>query len=114
MSCRTRRPRTARIRMFASSTIISAGFSFPAPARLLKLGEEIFFIDVRECLGKTVRRSLQFGNIGCLGALSTSGNVDAESFAAACDGDGSVRFQETGDAFAELADADFNCGHGIV
>jgi hypothetical protein len=38
MSCRTRRPRTARMRMFASRTIISSCSALPAPAQLLKLG----------------------------------------------------------------------------
>src|SRR5437870_5632086 len=111
MICRTRRPRTAGMRMFASRTIISAGCALPAPTQLLKPSHQLFFVNVRECLGKTVRCRPQFGNVGCLRALSAGGNVDTESFAAPGDGDGSIRLQEAGDAFAELAHADFDCGH---
>src|SRR5205807_9806258 len=62
-------------------------------------------------MGKTVRSFLQFGHMGCLRTLSTCGNVDTESLAAPSDSNWSVRFQETGDPFAELAHADFDRSH---
>src|SRR6266446_6664391 len=111
MSCRTRRPGKARIRMFASRTIISAGCALPAATQFLKLRHQFFLINIRECTGKTVRCFLQFGNMGCLRTLSTCGNVDTESLAAPSDSNWSVRFQETGDPFAELAHADFDRSH---
>src|SRR6266513_182932 len=49
--------------------------------------------------------------MGYLRTLSTRGNVDTESLAAPSDSNWSVRFQETGDTFAELAHADFDGGH---
>src|SRR5947208_4804442 len=49
--------------------------------------------------------------MGCLRTLSTRGNVDTESLAAPSDSNWSVRFQETGDPFAELAHADFDRRH---
>src|ERR1700758_35449 len=112
MSCQTRRPRTARIRMFASRTIISAGCALPAAAQFLKLRHQFFLINIREGTGKTVRCFLQFGNMGCLRTLSTCRNVDTESFAAPSNSNWTVRFQETGDPFAKLAHADFDRSHG--
>src|SRR5882724_5451056 len=50
--------------------------------------------------------------MGCLRTLSTCRNVDTESFATPSDSNWSVRFQETGDPFAELAHADFDRSHG--
>src|SRR5438105_10148210 len=50
--------------------------------------------------------------MGCLRTLSTRGDVNTESLAAPSDSNWSVRFQETGDPFAELAHADFDRGHG--
>src|ERR1700741_4487411 len=111
MSCRTRRPTTARIRMFASRTIISAGCALPAATQRLEIGHECVLVNIRECAGKTVRCFLQFGHMGCLRTLSTRGNVDTESLAAPSDRNRSVRFQETGDPFAELPYADFDRGH---
>jgi hypothetical protein len=92
--------------MFASTTIILAGCALPAATQLLEISHYIFLVNIRECTGKRVRCFLQFGHLGCLRTLSTRGNVDTESLAAPSDSNWSVRFQETGDPFAELAHAD--------
>ena len=52
------------IRMFASRTIILADRALLASAQLLKFGYQTFFFNIRQCLGKTVRCSLEFGKIG--------------------------------------------------
>src|SRR5580692_7019767 len=114
MSCRTRRPRMARMRMFASRTIISLDSAFSAPAQLLKLGHDLFFINIRKRFGKAVRRGFQLRNMGGLRTLSTCGNVDTESFAVPGNSNRSVRFQESGDPLTKLSHADFDCGHRLA
>lgn len=50
ISCRTWRPRTARIKMFASRRIISTRVPFSAPAQGFKLVYQFFLIDIRQRL----------------------------------------------------------------
>src|SRR4051812_34906761 len=108
MSWPTRRPKTARIRMFASRTIISAGGTFCAATELLKFGDEFVLINIGKHLGKPIGSSFELGKIGGLGVLSAGGNVDAQGFTAAGDGNRGIRFEKTGNAFAKLTHADFN------
>src|ERR1700690_1234195 len=111
MICRTRRPRTARIRMFASRTIMSTGGALSAPAKALEVGYQLFFVNLGQGCCKTICRGSQFGEIGFLCALAARRDVDAQSLASPGDGYGDIRFEETGDLFAELAYANFDCGH---
>src|SRR5271168_567258 len=111
MRSRTRRPRMPRIRMFASKTIISAGSGSVATPELLELGDKLVFIYVGESHCETISGGFEFGEIGGLGTFAASGDVNAESLAAPRDGNRSIRFEEGGDAFPELAYAYFDGGH---
>src|SRR5260370_22638803 len=107
MSCLTQRPRTARSRILGWRTIISTG-GLAAAAQLLEVGYELLLVNICQSFGKAVRGSLEFRKIGCFGLFAACGNVNTEGLPAPSDGDGSIRFQEGGDAFPKLADTDFS------
>src|SRR2546421_2010 len=102
----------ARMKMFASMTLRSAGRTFYVATELPKFADELVLVDVGECLGKPVGSSFELRGIGRVGApLSGRGNVDAQGLTAASDRNGRIGFEKTGNAFAELTHADFNGGH---
>src|ERR1035437_1035384 len=90
-----------------------SGYALPATTQLLELAHQLFFVNIRQSLGKAICGGLQFGKIGGHAAASASSrNVEAVSLAAARDGNRSVRLQKRGNSLAELADANFDRGHG--
>src|ERR1700683_2612048 len=101
----------ARIRMFASRTIISVLGRFPATAHLFEVGHQLFFINILQCLGKTVCSGLEVARVGRRDMLATGWDIDAESLAPAGDGDGRLRLQKTCDLLAKLTHADLQSSH---
>src|ERR1700686_901896 len=97
------------MRMFASRTIILTRRALPFSTQLFELGYQFFLIYVRQRGRKAVRRRLEFGDIRRSRSLSACGNVNPQSFAAACDGYWGIRFQEAGNSVAKLAHADLDC-----
>src|SRR5580704_12317717 len=90
-SCRTRFPRTARIRMLASNTIISVTGSLFCTARLLELRRNLLLVYIGEGGCEAVCRSPQFGHVGRFHGLSWSRDVDPKSLTAPGHGDGRIR-----------------------
>src|SRR5256885_11282940 len=101
----------ARMRMFASRTIILSSRDLVFAARRFELSYNFFFVHIREGGCKTGGSRLEFRKLSRLPVFAPSGNVDAQSLAAPSDGNGRVRFKKRGDALAKFTDADFDGSH---
>ena len=63
----------ARMMMFASRTIISAGSGFVAATKLLEVGDKLRFVHVGQGLGEAVGGGFQFRKIGGPGVFAARG-----------------------------------------
>src|SRR5215467_5866101 len=98
--------------MLASSTIISTGRSFFAPAApLLEVGRNFLFTHAGKSRSQEIGSCLELSKIRGLYTLARRRNIDTQRFAPARHGDGRIGFEIAGDLFPELANAYLNCGH---
>src|SRR6202034_3299501 len=102
---------TARMRMLASKTIISASCVLSLTTQRLDLDNHLLLINVRQRFRKSCSSSLKFSEVRCLRLFPPGRNVYTESLAVTRDGNRCVRFQEARDPLPKLAHTDFNRGH---
>src|SRR5215472_2371171 len=102
----------ARIKMLASSTIISTGRSVFAPAApILEVGRNFLFTHASKNRSQAIGCRLEFSKIRGLYTSARRRNIDTQRFASACHGDRRIGFEIARNLFSELANAYLNCQH---